>query len=84
MTTKTILSQYQRELLNTARKQAGHAAHNVNEAICIAGLEDAQVDEAYQELHMAYLRLWNALDTLTIQDNGPFTVSPINKTRFSG
>jgi hypothetical protein len=75
MTTQTTdrltLNEAQRKLIRTAMVQVGHAQSNVSEAMHLEGLVDPEARQTWDELFMAYKRLWNIL-----HDGRAFTTTP--------
>ena len=75
---RATLSEPQRRLIQTAMKQVSHAQCNVSEALHLEGLRDPEAKQTWDELHMAYKRLWNVL-----HGGRPFiTTPPADNHRF--
>ena len=49
----------QRKLVRTAMKQTSNAKSNLLEAITLAGLEDPEIRQAFEESDRVWKRLWN-------------------------
>ena len=77
-TDRVTLNETQRKLLPTAMKQVSNAQSNVSQVIHLEYLSDPEARQAWDELHMAFKRMWNLL-----HGGRPFiTTPPADNHRF--
>jgi hypothetical protein len=52
----------QRKLVRTAMKQTSNAKSNLLEAVTLAGVNDPEIRQAFEESHKVWKRLWNSIN----------------------
>ena len=81
-TDRVTLNETQRKLLQTAFKQVGNAQSNVSEAMHIEGLVDPATRQTWDELFMAYKRLYNILHGRTFLTTPPADNHRLDRPRI--